>query len=54
MIWSKTLSFNLKNAKINTPYNPWIINKLNNAIKKKNKLFSLYKSTNCMSIESIV
>ena len=30
--------------------NPWLTNKLKNAIKKKNKLFSLYKSTNCMSI----
>ena len=31
-------------------YNPWLTNKLKNAIKKKNKLFSLYKSTNCISI----
>ena len=39
-----------KKANINTTYNPWLTNKLKNAIKKKNKLFSLYKSTNCMSI----
>ena len=35
-----------KKAKIITPYNPWLTNKLTNAIKKKNKLFSLYKSIN--------
>ena len=39
---------------IYTPYNPWLTNKLKNAIKKKNKLFSLYKYTNCISILSIL
>ena len=33
-----------------TPNNSWLTNKLKNAIKKKNKLFCLYKFTNCMSI----
>ena len=27
--------------------NPWITNKLKNAIKKKNKLFSFYKKHKC-------
>ena len=50
MIWSKKCPLIIKKAKINTLYNPWLTNKLKNAINKKNKLFSLYKSTNCMSI----
>ena len=33
---------NIKNDYIN----PWITNKLKNAIKKKNKLFSFYKKIN--------
>ena len=49
MYGKKQCSFN-KNTKINTTYNPWLTNKLKNSIKKKNILFSLYKSTNCMSI----
>ena len=39
-----------KRIKLNHNFNPWLNNKLKNAIKKKNKLYTKYKINNCPCI----
>ena len=47
---NKHCPFIKKRIKLNHNFNPWLNNKLKNAIKKKNKLYTKYKINNCPCI----